>query len=234
MGDFSFDHVWMKAAVLMLVHLFAPAMRPWLQNKQAVINAFGGGMAISYVFIHLLPEIGEGKEHLGFFTFIIVLVGYLLFYLINAKGENNHAVPSVKTKTTYNINIAQYWVYSFILIVGLPKDFSQSHMHIMLMTFAASLHIIHADYEIGEENPILFKKSGHYILATAPLAGIFARWFLMPDSDLIVHSLTSILAGALIYSMAKQDQNHVSNKVMVWFFAGILVYTGLLLLIMNT
>ena len=87
------DHVWIKALVLVAIHLAAPLMRPWLKNKERVINAFGGGLAISYVFLHLLPEVAEGKEHLGMYSFFIVLCGFVFFYLANvlAKRSNKNA-----------------------------------------------------------------------------------------------------------------------------------------------
>lgn len=229
-NSIAFDHVWIKTLVLILVHLAAPRMSSWLAKKENNINSFGGGMAISYVFIHLLPEIGEGKEHLGIFTFIITLAGFTLFSFLSQlikQRESQHKAAKKK----YGLSLLGMWFYSFILIVGLPFDYSQSHAHIMLMTFAAMLHVIHSDYELESEHAVLFKKKGRFILATAPIIGLLVRWFLLDDSDLIVHAITSILAGAMIYSIARKDVPTGNRYTIIWFVLGILTYTGLLLVI---
>lgn len=224
------DFVWIKAAILISIHLLAPAMRKWLVNKEQFINAFGGGMALSYVFVHLMPEISEGKEHMGIFTFLIVLVGYVGFYLLNLMARKKANVQ-VEKNQQYSVNLTGFWLYSFILIVGLPKDFSESHLHVLLMTFAAMLHVIHSDYEIGAEHHRLFDKKGHYILATAPLIGLMVRWFLLPESDILIHAITSILAGILIYSVARKEIQDAKRTTIFYFVLGIITYTGLLMVI---
>ena len=227
------DHVWIKALVLVAIHLAAPLMRPWLKNKERVINAFGGGLAISYVFLHLLPEVAEGKEHLGMYSFFIVLCGFVFFYLANvlAKRSNKNVH---KTTQHYRVSLGSYWLYSFILVIGLPRDFSESHLHIMLMTFAAVLHIIHEDFELAETHHRFFDKTGRYILATAPIVGIFVRWYILPESDYLVHAITSLLAGSLLFNVARNELETPSRASLMWFFTGIITYSGLLYIIQQT
>lgn len=226
----GFDHVWIKTLVLVSVHLLAPRMSHWLKNKDLFFNAFGGGMAMSYVFIHLLPEIGEGKEHLGIYTFIISLLGFALFSFMNQLLKR-HENARLAEKHTYRLSLVEMWLYSFILIIGLPRDFGQSHVHIMLMTFAAVLHVIHSDYELNMEYTIPFKLNGRYVLASAPVLGLLVRWFLIAQTDILVHAITSVLAGSMIYSVAQKDLPTKNPFAILWFLLGILSYTGLLLLI---
>ena len=223
-----FDQVWIKALFILLIHLSATKAKHWLAPRERLINAFGGGMALSYVFLHLMPEIAEGKEHLGQYTFFVVLLGYLIYYLINLNKRRN---PNRAEVQEYRANLAGVWLYSFIFIVGLPDDYQQKPIHIFLMTIAIGMHLVHEDFELASKHENFFTNRGRYLLALAPILGLAARWFFLPDSDLFGHIVTSILAGSIIYSVARKEIPNPSRTSLLWFLAGIITYAGLLVLI---
>ena len=54
-------------AFVSMAHIFAPrVLNSKLLNRtssrQNAIASFAGGVAIAYVFVHLLPELAEGEE----------------------------------------------------------------------------------------------------------------------------------------------------------------------------
>ena len=65
---------------LALVHLSFPALRRFFDRYHSQATAFGGGAAITCVFLHLLPELGERNEVLSGHICGVVLIGFVLFY----------------------------------------------------------------------------------------------------------------------------------------------------------
>ncbi len=62
------ESLWAALAIaifLAAVHLAAPAWnrRPAASSRAAA--SFGGGIAVAYVFLHLLPELAAGNEEIG-------------------------------------------------------------------------------------------------------------------------------------------------------------------------
>ena len=221
------DQVWIKAFVLVLVHLGVGVYHPLMSRISDKINPLCSGMVLSYVFVYLMPEIGEGEDKLGLFAFIIVLGGYVLYYFLHTHFGK---APGRET-ISYNMKLLGVWCYSFIIVIGMPETFSQSSMHLALMTLAIALHLVHMDYELSIEYQEQFNRMGRYVLATAPVLGLFVRWFMLPDSEMLAHLLTSILAGSIIYNAMKRELPTQNRSSLAWFLGGVIIYTGLLVLV---
>lgn len=82
------------ALVLAGLHLAAPRIRKLPFIPERATGSFAGGLAVAYVFLHLLPEIAEGDEAIGealsdvlrptplvdLGIFLVALVGFTAFY----------------------------------------------------------------------------------------------------------------------------------------------------------
>lgn len=82
------------AVVLAALHLAAPRIRKLPLVPERVTSSFAGGLAVAYVFLHLLPEIVEGNEAIGealsdvveptplvdLGIFVVALAGFAAFY----------------------------------------------------------------------------------------------------------------------------------------------------------
>ena len=51
--------------VLAALHLAAPRIRRLPLVPERATGSFAGGLAVAYVFLHLLPELAEGNEAIG-------------------------------------------------------------------------------------------------------------------------------------------------------------------------
>ena len=82
------------AVVLAALHLLAPRIRKLPLVPANATGSFAGGLAVAYVFLHLLPELSEGNKAVGdalqdvvtitplldLGIFLVALAGFLLFY----------------------------------------------------------------------------------------------------------------------------------------------------------
>lgn len=80
--------------VLARLDLVAPRIRRIPFMPEAATGSFGGGLAVAYVFLHLLPDIADGNENVGealadvvhptplldLSIFAVALFGLTLFY----------------------------------------------------------------------------------------------------------------------------------------------------------
>jgi len=232
-ASFLQDTSWIKALTICVLHYFAPQIRPHLRKYEPYVNSFAGGMAVTYIFGHLLPEIDEGHEVVGELIYLLILLGFVVYYglerrlrLSQQKQVGNHELSA------FTLSMSGYWIYNFLIVFGIPASISASPFHLALVTVAMGLHLLHSDFEMGSKHPQLFDNYGRYLLVGAILAGYFCR-FLQPDSELFRDSMTAFLAGSIIYSVFKKELPHPEQTSVKWFLIGIITYTLLLILLLK-
>jgi hypothetical protein len=83
-------------AALVALHLAAPHIRRLPLVPEAATGSFAGGLAVAYVFLHLLPELAEGNEAIGDLLhhvlrptplvdlgiFVVALIGFVAFFAL--------------------------------------------------------------------------------------------------------------------------------------------------------
>jgi hypothetical protein len=94
------------AVVLAGLHLAAPRIRRLPFVPEAVTGSFAGGLAVAYVFLHLLPELAEGNESVGealrrvlrptplvdLGIFLVALAGFTAFYGLERLADRRRVV----------------------------------------------------------------------------------------------------------------------------------------------
>jgi hypothetical protein len=91
----------LSTLALAALHLAAPHIRGLPLVPEYATASFAGGLAVSYVFLHLLPELSEGNRELaevlgdnsrrtpllGLEIFSVALLGFLVFYGLERLAE---------------------------------------------------------------------------------------------------------------------------------------------------
>lgn len=93
--------------ILAVLHLLAPRIRRLPLVPEHATASFAGGIAVAYVFLHLLPELAEGNTEvrelfgesiapsplLELAIFVVALVGFSIFYALEhlAQGKRKAA-----------------------------------------------------------------------------------------------------------------------------------------------
>ena len=106
--------------VFSCVHLWAEKIRALGVLSQRRFLSLGGGVAISYVFVDLLPKLGKSNQLIervlsGFFpyferhAFVAALLGFLLFFFVDRS-------PSRWFKDEkYGITMIAYALFNFLV-----------------------------------------------------------------------------------------------------------------------
>jgi drug/metabolite transporter (DMT)-like permease len=102
----------LSVVVLAVLHLAAPHIRRLPFVPESATTSFAGRLAVSYVFLHLLPELNEGNSELGevlgdagpqsallgLEIFLVALVGFVVFFALERLAEKSQkAAPDEGT-----------------------------------------------------------------------------------------------------------------------------------------
>jgi hypothetical protein len=217
------------ALCLAATHFSAPILRRFIEPREAIISSIGGGMAASYVFIHLMTELDEGGELVGSKIHHFVLFGFIIYYgiecyLKNSKRGMHAAEPG---RLDFAIQIGIGWVYTWLIMYSMPESIQNAGFKIVPALVALVLHLIYSDFHLGKEFPRQYDHWGRFILASAPIIGWAGDVFFFHDNPAVSDLLLALLAGAVIYKLCKYELPDHKKSSFVWFLVGVLVFVGL-------
>jgi hypothetical protein len=240
--------VWALAIVLTaflaLTHVFAPSiLDSQLLNKtpqrQDAVASFSGGVAVAYVFVHMLPELADGELAFADVTipdaipdlfvqsalFLVALVGLVIFYAFDAKA----AESKDGSQTLYRANLIMVGVLSLIFSytnhdrIELGADFA------ILFAIVMSLHFVLSDRGLARAHPKHFRRKDRWVLTAFLFAGLALSYFAPPPNELFVAIPTAFLGGAVLMAVFREELPSVSVARLGWFTSGVALFSALLL-----
>ncbi|MCD1144201.1 ZIP family metal transporter [Kocuria sp. LUK] len=253
------DSVWIAAAltaVLAALHLAAPRIRSLPLVPERRMGSFAGGLAVAYVFLHLLPELAAGNEAVGealsdvveptplleLAIFLVALTGFTAFYglerLATAHGDRNGGTPSSGGSPTargragvYWLHLGSFMVYNVLITYTMVLRVRTGLLFAVLFTVAMGLHFVLTDRGLAEHYPRRFATSGRALLAAALVAGWVLASVLAPTSTVLVAVLTALLGGSVLLNVFKEEVPTNRSSSFAWFSIGLVLYSALLAVI---
>lgn len=234
----SFDFAIVTAIIMASLYLLGPSIRSTLRSRPAVAASFGGGAAVAYVFLQLIPEIEVGHELLGDRIYFMILASFIAFFAIELHLHTRARRQAAAIEsgqhdagaTVFWLHIAFMWVYTWLIVFTLPDELSESFAFALLGSVALGLHSIYKDFVLRSNHHSSFEVKGQYVLVLAPLAGWLARVFATP-SEMFFDLVMAILAGFLIQSVFREEIPGYHRIRLPWFVGGTGVYSILVFLI---
>ena len=249
--------VWGALVIALLLaglHLAAPRIRKLPFVPERATGSFAGGLAVAYVFLHLLPEIAEGNEAIGaalsdvvdptplvdLGIFVVALAGFAAFYGLQRLADRRAPVPAAGSTGTegapepggvYRLHLGSFMVYNALITYTMALRLRTGIAFAVLFTVAMGLHFVLTDRSLEEHYPRRFPRSGRPLLAGALLAGWLVSAVLAPSSALVVALLTALLGGSILLNVFKEELPSTGRSSYPWFLVGLLLYGGLLTLI---
>ena len=220
------------AITLAIVHLLGAPLRRLVRKKEAIVSSCGGGMAIAYVFLQLLPELDKGHHLVGIAIYFVVLIGFILFYTLEChlplRGSKETSEHSSRSVLYMHIIIS--WIYNWLIIYTIPEQLQVSIPHAAVGIIAIGMHLSYNYHILGLRYAREFDSWGRYVLASAPLAGWVANILAEPGSAVVSDLLIASLAGAILHNVLKDELPDSQRSSFRWFVTGVLIYASLLTL----
>lgn len=237
------------ALVFIGVHLASYKLYGFSEKYKGKVISLSGGIAISYVFLELLPVLPHAEIHLKDIlikntsikelledvAFGIAFIGFIVFFLVEYGAVKFQERKTKETqenaehlKSVFYIHLSITAILTMIVTYLVRFELEKSIFKAVLYTVAVSFHFFVVDRSLEEFYQILYVPFGRYILAiTAFLGWIWSVLF--PEHEPIAYILFAFIAGAILFNSIKDEVPTVGKGNPVYFFTGALLYSGLLL-----
>jgi zinc transporter ZupT len=209
--------------------------------------SFAGGIAVTYVFLDLLPELAtmhevvleHGGEHRLFHgeesvyggALLGVVVFYALTYLIRAGRARGRGPGTVGAggDATYWVHVLGYGVYGLIIGYLISERLEHGIVSLAVYSVAMAFHFFTVDHSLRHEHKAAYERTGRWLMAgLLMLGGVLGA--LGSVSELQVARAFAFIAGGIIITTLKEEVPEASEGRFWPFLFGVAVYSLLLLL----
>ncbi|PRX45883.1 hypothetical protein B0I33_10829 [Prauserella shujinwangii] len=229
------------AVLLAALHLAAPRIRSLPGVPESATGSFAGGIAVAYVFLHLLPEVAAGNAAIGellgdvvevtplfdLAIFAVALAGFAVFYGLERLAGRTR--PGAEPGAwVYRLHLGAFCGYNALITYTMPLRLRTGIAFAVLFTIAMGLHFVLTDRGLREHYPRRFAATGRFALALALLFGWVLSALLAPAGVVVVSVLVALLSGSVLLNVFKEELPAGARSRFGWFLTGLLLYGGLL------
>jgi zinc transporter ZupT len=208
----------MVALVVGAMHVISPRLFG-LRTQPERQAAFGGGLSVAYVFLHLLPSLDAGHEVVGPRIYFVALLGFLVFYGLDAFFQP----PKHTHPTKYQAYLGTFFIYDGLLVFTLGLELPPTPILTAVFAVSLALDVLNTDIELQEDYGARFVKSGRWVLL-AGVAGGYALSLVRRPHPLVVDILTAALAGFMLFHTFRGVFPVSKDHKFGAFLAGVLVF----------
>ncbi len=229
-----------------IIHLLSKKMKFLKETPRSRFLSVAGGIAVAYVFLHLLPELSEYQEQLQgklgeslhfleHHIYIIAMLGLAIFYGLeqlaaSSKKRNEKEGREAKASAgVFWLHIGSFAVYNAIIGYLLLKGEYQTHWGMIFYFVAMGVHFITNDKGLRATHKEDYDRYGRWLLAASILVGWLAG-VLFEVNDVLISVLSAFLAGGVVLNVMKEELPEERESSFPAFFAGLIGYSVLLLL----
>ena len=167
----------LAVAVLVAVHLFSYKLRFLGGTPRSIWLSIAGGVSVAYVFVHLLPELGEGQEaiakaageglaFLDVHVYLVALVGLATFYGLDriateSRRRKRKAGGEDSTEAgVFWIHIGSFALYNVLTGYLLLNRLASGFEALVLFALAMGLHFVVNDYGLHRDHKGAYVRAG--------------------------------------------------------------------------
>lgn len=233
------------AATLFLIvfHYASPWLAKRLPDNGKAFVSFAGGVAVSYVFLHMLPNLVEYNMPIGHFLlsnqwltpftelliYIFALIGFLIYYGLDLLAER-YRLEGDNDRFVYELHLAMFCLYNFLITYTMSLRARSSFTATVIFTVAMALHFVLTDRKFGRLHKDQFYQRGRFFLISALFLGWLCSVIFDPVNVLIAAFMVSFLAGSILLNVFREELPVTKSASYWWFTFGAILTTLVLLL----
>ncbi|HEV7350811.1 hypothetical protein [Telluribacter sp.] len=209
--------------------------------------SMAGGVSVSYVFLHLFPELNAGQKHiqsefvgeafLRHHVYLMALLGLSVFYglerLVSKSSQKgkSHVDEDQKKRPEpgmFWLHITSFGIYNALIGYLLFTREEGPLKELILFSIAMALHFLVNDFGLYEHHRRKYSTSGRWVLVGALVLGWVTGFFIEISHTLFVLVL-AFIGGGVILNVLKEELPEERESRFWAFLAGSLAYSVLLL-----
>jgi zinc transporter ZupT len=227
-----------------LVHIIGGKLRFLAGTPRSYWLSLAGGVSVSYVFLHLLPELSESQEMLAdeldglafleHHVYLIALIGLAVFYGLDRLAltsrrqiREQHADASTSPGVFW-LHISSFAVYNLLIGYLLVHRDVPGLWSLIVFVMAMALHFVVNDYGLREHHKTAYDRIGRWVLVAAVLVG-WGIGLVTEISQAAIAVLIAFLAGGIILNVLKEELPEERQSRFSAFVVGASLYAALLL-----
>lgn len=233
------------ALLLTFVHFFINKLKFSYIPRSKWLSA-AGGVSVSYVFIHLLPELKEWQDtfeesyHLTFeflshHLYFVALLGLSMFYgleraakLSRGSEKESGEGKSIENGQVFWVHIGSFSVYNALIGYLLTQSDEKTPLDLALFVLAMVFHFMVNDFGLLDHYRKKYMHRGRWIVSASILAG-WAIGAFTDISKIVVAVLFAFVAGSIILNVLKEELPEERKSNFWAFLAGTVIYSALLM-----
>lgn len=234
------------AVALGAVHLFAGKLRFLDIIPRSRWLSLASGISLAYVFVHVMPELAIGQQHLAaaaghwlvhleHHVYLIGLAGLIVFYGLERLAKTSRAINrgnsgrDVTTASVFWLHIGSYALYNMLVAYLLFHREQPGYKSLLFFFLAMLTHFFVNDYGLREHHKHAYHAYGRWTLLMGTLLGT-ATGLTTAVTGPATAALFAFLAGGVILNVLKEELPAERQSRFLPFLAGATGYTVLLLL----
>ena len=223
------------AVALALVHVLGGRLDLPLVPRSSVLSA-ASGVSVSYVFVHLLPEVGElggaldatgplGTVHR--WEWLLALAGVLVFHAVELWARRRRGGEGAATLDAW-AHLGVYAAYTGLIGYLLLDQAVIEDSSLLLFTIAMALHLLVNDHGLRAHHGQFYEHVGRWVLAAAVVGGHVASLVVRLSEPQLAAPL-AFLAGAIVLTVLKEELPEDRRSRITPLLVGAVLYSLLLL-----
>lgn len=227
----------LAACCLAAVHLLAGRLHGLDRTPRSRWLSAAGGVSVAYVFVHLLPELGDHQRAVeeagvlvGFFdhhVYLVALTGFVTFYGIERLAQRAREVETID-EPVFWAHVGSFGLYNCLVGYLLVNRIGSEFETLTLYTVAMAFHFLVNDFGLRHHHADRYYRFGRWLLA----GGVLVGWLLgvtVTLGDVTLAVPVAFLGGAIVLNAIKEELPE-ERESRFWSFAlGAAGYAALLL-----
>ncbi|WP_096153889.1 MULTISPECIES: hypothetical protein [Bacillus] len=216
-----------------LIHLLANKFIPSNRIHRLKWFSFSGGLAVSYVFVYVLPTLHKEqilvKQYYDHLTmpselYFVGLVGVLMFYGVQKvvrKAQMDNKTE--KARSLFWLQILFFGIYNMLVSYTVISH-NVAGIQAIFYGLAVGMHFIAVAHDLWREYADIYNKVGRYVLTLGIVLG-WGMGMLLNLSPVMESIIFAFIAGAMILNVLKYELPPDNEAHFFTFLIGVVSYT---------
>lgn len=218
--------VFLSALILALANLIGVLIPIETYTPRKWWLSFSGGVAVAYVFIHLIPELHKITSIAGDpLTFSLALIGTITYFGAAKFVKQSKSGPNSRLAFITQMII----LIPYFFTVGYFLERSDTLIALGSYTVAVGLHLVGFGFDQKEDHGERYTIRAAGTLAVVLIAGTITSYFYRFE-ELTLDLLLAFVTGGILLNSIKEEIP-AANQSRFWAFAAGSISIGILLLL---